>query len=102
MIVISGEAHLARSRQQRIQHPFLGGILGAMAHLVHFLLAHHLDRHVHQVADDGFDIATDIADLGELGRLDLDEGRIGQSCQAAGDLGFADPGRDRSSGCSWA
>jgi hypothetical protein len=39
------------------------------------------------------DIAADIADLGELGRLDLDEGRLGELGQAAADLGLAHAGR---------
>src|SRR4029078_4324675 len=35
----------------------------------------------------------DITDLGELGRLDLDERRAGELGQAAGDLRLADAGR---------
>jgi hypothetical protein len=58
----------------------------------HGLLAHLLDRGLHQVADDGVDVAPDVADLGELGRLDLDEGRVGEPRQAARDLGLADAG----------
>ncbi len=58
----------------------------------HGLFAVHLDGDVHQVADDGFHVAADVADLGEFGRLDLDEGRVGQLGQAAGDFGFTDPG----------
>ena len=46
-----------------------------------------------QVADDRFDVAADIADLGELGRLDLDERRLGELGQAARDLGLAAAGR---------
>ncbi len=60
---------------------------------MHLFLAHHLHRAIHQIADDGFDIAAHVADLGELGGLDLDEGRIGQLGQPAGDFGFAHPGR---------
>jgi hypothetical protein len=50
-------------------------------------------RFLDQIAHDLLDIAADIADLGELGRLDLDEGRVGQLRQAAADLGLADAGR---------
>ena len=64
-----------------------------VAHLALFLLAGLLDADVDQVADDGVDVAADIADFGELGGLDLDEGRIGQLGQAARDLGLADAGR---------
>ncbi len=42
---------------------------------------------------DRFDVAADVADLGELAGLDLEEGRGGQLGQAAGDLGLADAGR---------
>jgi hypothetical protein len=51
-----------------------------------------LDGDLDEVADDGVDVAADVADLGELGRLDLDEGRVGQPRQAARDLGLADAG----------
>jgi hypothetical protein len=38
------------------------------------------------------DVAADIADLGELGRLDLQERRLRQLGQPAGDLGLAAAG----------
>ena len=56
-------------------------------------VAHEADADLEQVADDLIDVAADIADLGELGGLDLDEGRIGELGEAAGDLGLADAGR---------
>ena len=46
-----------------------------------------------QVADDRVDVAADVADLGELGRLDLDERRVGEPREPARDLGLADAGR---------
>ena len=67
----------------------MGARLDVLAHLV----AHQADRHLDQVADDLLDVAADIADLGELGGLDLDEGRAGKPGQAARDLGLADAGR---------
>ena len=51
------------------------------------------DADLDQVADDLLDVAADIADLGELGRLDLDERRAGELGQPARDLGLADAGR---------
>jgi hypothetical protein len=45
-----------------------------------------------QIAGDLLDVAADIADLGELGRLDLHEGRVGQLGEAAADLGLAAAG----------
>ncbi len=38
------------------------------------------------------DVAADVADLGELGGLDLDERRAGQPGEPAGDLGLPDAG----------
>ncbi len=48
---------------------------------------------VGEIADDRLDVLADVADLGELGRLDLEEGRVGQRRQASRDLGLADAGR---------
>ena len=56
------------------------------------LLAEESDKLLDQVAHDLVDVAANIADLGELGRLDLQEGRLGQARQPAGDLGLADAG----------
>ena len=44
------------------------------------LLARLLDRRLGEIADDGIDVAADVADLGELGRLDLDERRVRRAC----------------------
>ena len=46
-----------------------------------------------EIADDRFDVAADVADLGELRRFHFDERRTCQLCKAARDLGFADAGR---------
>ena len=56
------------------------------------LLARHVDGDLHEVAHDLLDVAADIADLGELGGLDLDERRLRQLGEAARDLGLADAG----------
>ena len=55
-------------------------------------LALEPDRFLDQVAGDLLDVAADIADLGELGRLDLDERRVGELRQPAADLGLAAAG----------
>ncbi len=57
------------------------------------LVAQQRNAGLDQVADDLLDVAADIADLGELGRLDLDEGRLRQLGQAPRNLGLADAGR---------
>ena len=54
--------------------------------------AQHLDRHVGQIAHDGFDVAADVTDFGELGRFNLDEGGACESCEASSNFGFAHPG----------
>ena len=51
------------------------------------------DGDLDKVAHDLLDVAADIADLGELGRLDLEERRAGELGQPARDLGLADAGR---------
>ncbi len=53
------------------------------------LFAHHQDCAVHQIPHDLFDVAANIANLGELGGLDLKERRVRQFGQTAADLGFA-------------
>src|SRR5690606_27017798 len=50
------------------------------------------DRLFDQVARDLLDVAADVADFGELGRLDLDEWGLGELGQAAADLGLAAAG----------
>ena len=55
--------------------------------------ARHDDGGLDQVAHDLLDVAADVADLGELGRLDLEERRLGEPREAARDLGLADAGR---------
>ena len=71
----------------------LGRVGRARADLRHFLLARQLHRDVHQLLHDRVHLAADVADLGELGRLDLDEGRARELREAARDLGLADAGR---------
>src|SRR5262249_55319613 len=51
------------------------------------------DAGLEQIADYLLDIAPDIADLGEFGCLDLDEGSVCQPRQPPCDLGLADTGR---------
>ena len=68
------------------------GVLRFHADAGDVLLLHKADGGLDQVADDGLDVAAHIADLGELGGLDLYKGRVHQFCQAAGDLGLAHAG----------
>ena len=78
---------------ERIENPLLGRIFGPKSDFRHGLFARHLDRGVHEIADDAVDFATDVADLGKLGRLHLDERRPGEAREATRDFGLADAGR---------
>jgi hypothetical protein len=78
---------------QRIDDALLRLHLGLGLHRLALLLAGHVDGAFHQVADDLLDVAPDVTDLGELGRLDLDKGRLGEFRQAARDFRLADAGR---------
>ncbi len=78
--------------QQEIEQAVFGGELGLVFDLLELFFAHHVDGDLDQVADDGFDVAAHVADLGELRGFDLEEGRVGELGEAAGDLGFSDAG----------
>ena len=64
-----------------------------MTNLRHRLFAGHLDGDIHEVTNDAVDLAADVADLGELGCLDLDKRRFRQLGQAPRYFGLADTGR---------
>ena len=81
-----------RGADQRVEHALLGVELGLGRDLLAQPVAGELERDLDQVAHDALDVAADIADLGELGRLDLEERRLGEPGQAAGDLGLAAAG----------
>ena len=83
----------AGAGKKRVENPLLGGVGRARAHLRHFLLARQLDGDVDELLDDRVHVAADIADLGELRRLDLDEGRTRELREPPGDLGLADARR---------
>ena len=82
-----------RRRQQQVEQPLLGVLRRLAAHLLEPLVAHHVDAELDQVAHHRLDVAADVADLGELRRLDLDERRLREPRQPARDLGLADAGR---------
>jgi hypothetical protein len=80
-------------REQRVEDALLGALLGLGGHPLLLLLGHHRDRELGQIANDRLDVATHVADLGELRRLDLDEGRLRELREAARDLGLPHTGR---------
>src|SRR5690606_16981093 len=94
-LYLGGSGTEARDRtawQQRVEDALLGALLGLQAYARLGLLAVHLDRGIGQVADDLLHVLAHVADLGEAGGLDLDEGRVGQRRQAPRDLGLAHAG----------
>ncbi len=86
-------AGAALRADQRVEHTLLGGELGLGFDLLALSVAHEPDADLDQVAHDLVNVAADIADLGELGGLDLEEGRAGELGEAARDLRLADAGR---------
>ena len=90
-IAARAEAGGGRRRgQQQLQQALLGALPGPFAHRLALLLPHHGDADLHEVADHRLDVAPHVAHLGELARLDLDEGGARELGEAAGDLGLAD------------
>ena len=82
-----------RGRQQQVEQAILGGGARLLAHLFALFRAHHVDGQLHEIADHRFDVPTDVAHLGELRGLDLDEGRVRQPRQSPRNLGLPDTGR---------
>ncbi len=82
-----------RWRQQGIEHAFLRSVLGTMPDFRHGIFPNHLDRDIHQIANNAVDFAPHVADLGKLGCFDLDKRCLGQTCETARNLGLTDPGR---------
>ena len=93
---------LAVCADQRVEHALLGVELGLGLHLLARRVAHQADADLDQVADDLLDVAADIADLGELGRLDLDERRARRAWPGGARSRSCRRRSGRSSGCSWA
>src|SRR5207248_6737608 len=87
---VGGLLDVRRHRQQQIEQPFLYFLLGDVLYLGLALAAHHVDGTLDQVADHRFDVASDVADFGELGRFDFHKGSTGQSRQAPRDLRLTD------------
>ena len=78
---------------QRVDHSLLGIELRLGLDFFPLCVTHEPDAGFQEIANDLINVAADIADLGELGGLDLDEGRAGELGKASRDLGLADAGR---------
>src|SRR2546427_728679 len=68
-------------------------LLRPLLHARHHLGLDHVHRQLGEVADHRFHVASHVADLGVLGGLDLQEGRLGELREPAGHLGLPDAGR---------
>ena len=75
-----------RRRQQQIEQSLVDALVREVFDLRLALAAHHVDRALDEVAHHRLDVASDVADFGELRRLDLDERRAGELGEATGDL----------------
>ena len=82
-----------RLRVEEIDDPLDRGGVGGLAHVGAPFVRDHPDRRLGEIADHRLDVAADVADLGVLRRLDLDERRAGERGQAARDLGLPHAGR---------
>jgi hypothetical protein len=76
-------------RQQGVENAVFGSVFGTYTNARHCLFTSTLDGNLDEVTDNRFDIAAHVTDLGKLGGLDLDERRVGQTCQPARDFGLA-------------
>src|SRR3989441_1169357 len=81
-----------RRWQQQIEQALLRARFRLRIDVVFTLAAHHVDRHVHQLAHHGLDVAAHVSDLCELGRLDLQERRAREARQAPRDFRLAHAG----------
>ncbi len=79
-------------RQEQVEESLLGQGRGLFLDLFGHLALYHVDADLGKVADDGLHVAPHVADLGELGRLDLEERGLDELCEPAGDLGLAHAG----------
>ena len=64
----------------------------ALRDFVQFFFAHHVNRHFHQVAHHGFDVAPDVTDLRVLRSFHLHERAAGQARQAPRDFRLTNAG----------
>ena len=79
-------------RKQNIQQALFGVELGFVGNVFQLFFAHHLDGDLDQVANHGFDVASHVADFGELRSFHFQKWRVGELGQPARDFRFAHAG----------
>ena len=82
-----GKTEIARRLAKLANAPFV------KVEATKFTEVGYVGREVDSIVKELVDVAPDVADLGELRRLDLDERRVGEARQAPRDLGLAHAGR---------
>src|SRR3990172_1852013 len=87
------ERLLRAARQQELEQALLGELLGLLLDPRGHLGLDHGHRELGEVPDHRLDVAPDVADLGVLGGLDLQEGRLGELREPPRDLGLPDARR---------
>ena len=83
----------ARARQEELEEPLLGRLGGPLGDALRHLALDHVDGELGQVADHRLHVPADVAHLGVLGGLDLDERRLGEPGEPPRDLRLPDAGR---------
>jgi hypothetical protein len=78
---------------QGVEQPLHRRALRRLAHRPAAALAFQADGLLDKIARNLLDVAADIADLGEFGRLHLHKRRVGELGETARNLGLAAPGR---------
>ena len=74
---------------QRVENALLRVLLRNDLHVLAHALLDQAQRGFDQIAHHGIDVSADVADLGKLGGLHLDQRRVHELGQPAGDLGLA-------------
>src|SRR5690606_12805196 len=75
---------------QRIEHAFFRRLFSARPNFPALVFANKGKSHLDEIANDGLHVTPDVADLGEFRRFNLDERRVGELCETARNLRFAD------------
>ena len=83
-------SHVLRGRHEKVQDAFDRSVVRLLLHLLFFRFTHQLHAGFHQVLDDGFHVAADVAHFGEFRRFRLHEGRIRQFRESPGNFRLTD------------